>query len=137
MNARGRIGISVSSFLTFLSIMPLCQGQCPAKNDKSAKCGTPVVLEVLPGGKYGPEYRLEGKLFDGYPLTQVANQVYLCTDQRPLHVIVDSRVPAGEILGSAPSKLQANNIRYFIRYPAPDHHHVVVEVKFGEFSSLP
>jgi hypothetical protein len=136
MRISGGTLILVYSLLAVLSVPSTSRTQCPAKDDKSPKCGAPVVLEVIPGGKHGTEYRLDGKIYEPYPLTELANQVFLCTVERPLHVVIDSRVPAGEILGSVPSKLQASNVRYFIRYPEPNH--LVIEIKIGEdFTSLP
>ena len=106
------------------------------ESNKQASCSKPVMLQLLPGGLDGVRYRVDGLDVPNYPLIELAKALNLCGTQRSLYVLADNRVPVGKLPGAVMAKLQVENVRYFIIYPAPDRR--VVEVKIvGYDSSLP
>lgn len=99
-------------------------------------CSRPVVLELTASEHGGVDYRLSGKVYTGYPLDDLRRQLSGCPTSRPLYVVMDSRVPIGQVSSAVAPKLQVDNARYFIRYPAQEH--LIVEIKLGEYlSKLP
>jgi hypothetical protein len=96
----------------------------------------PVRLEVAPGEDGSLSYRIAGKDYSGYPLDELRKRLSGCKAPRPLYVLIDYRVPTGQIPGTAAPKLQVDNVRYFIRYPELSHS--IVEIKIvGSESKLP
>lgn len=78
-------------------------------------------------------YRLSGKAYSGYPLDDLRRQLSGCHVSRPLYVVIDNLVPIGQVSSVVAPKLQVDNARYFIRYPAQEH--LVIEIKLGEYLS--
>ena len=74
----------------------------------------PIVLEVVPLGS-GSEYRLSGRGFKLYPLTEMADELRGCNVERTIYVMLDYHVSLADFLGCVPPKLQAQLVRYFIR----------------------
>jgi hypothetical protein len=85
-----------------------------ATSDHVARCKRPIILELVPSGK-DLEYRLDGKSFDLYPLTPIADELSGCKVERTIFVIVDHHLSAGDLISAVPSKLQADSVRYFVR----------------------
>jgi hypothetical protein len=109
-----RLFLVVLAVCTALSI---CHSRCSAQsvtNDKVDVCKRPIVLQVLPSAS-GAEYRLDGRSFSHYPLDEMGTDLRGCTVERTVSVILDYRVSLADLLGSVPSKLQAESVRYFIR----------------------
>jgi hypothetical protein len=115
-----------------------CFGQSAPANTAD-KCNSPNIFEVLPsatgvswelgGKKYTShtQWRLDGKTYaTEYPLTALAHDLTECTPQRPLEVVLDNEATVGDLVGSVPSKLQAESVRYFVRIVDG-----FVEVKIG------
>ena len=104
---------------------------CAQANASNATCSKPLVLGLALSGNGGTEYELSGKVYAGYPLDDLRRQLSGCKVSRPLHVVIDSRVPIGQISSAVAPKLQLDNVRYFIRYPASEH--LVIEIKIGDY----
>ena len=109
MNAFLSVAISALLFVPLLG--RTCFAQSPPHKDK---CTTPIVLEVIPSST-GPEYRLSGKAFKLYPLTEMSNELHTCKAERAVYIMLDYHVSLGDFLGSMPPKLQAESVCYFIR----------------------
>ena len=126
------ITLAMMLFLTSSNALSL-----PPDQDRPAtECAQPVILEIAPTTTGGLSYKIAGKPYSGYPLDGLRKSLSGCKTSRPLYVVIDHGVPAGEISGAVASKLQADNVRYFIRYPEQEH--LVVEIKIvGYDSKLP
>lgn len=99
-------------------------------------CSRPLVLELTTTEHGGVDYQLSGKMYSGYPLDDLRRQLSGCPASRPLFVVIDSRVPIGQLSSAVAPKLQVDNTRYFIKYPTEEH--LVIEIKLGEYlSKLP
>jgi hypothetical protein len=109
----------------------------PPQHDHTvADCSQPVMLQLIPDENNGINYRIAGKTYPGYPLDDLRKLLSGCKTERPLYVLIDYRVPTGYIPGSVASKLQANNVRYFIQNP--EQNHSIIEIKIvGYYSKLP
>ena len=107
----------------------------PQSTPSIAACRQPVILELVPGNDGETLYRIAGKASAGYPLDDLRELLSACKESRPLHVVADYRTPVGQITSAVTSKLQANDVRYFIRWPNQRH---TIEIKIvGYDAKLP
>lgn len=121
--------------VVFLADRPT-MSQSPNKGRPAVECAQPVTLEIAPSATGGLSYKLAGKPYSGYPLDDLRKSLSGCKASRSLYVVIDHVVPAGEISSAVASKLQVDDVRYFIRYPEQEH--MVVEIKIvGYDSRLP
>jgi hypothetical protein len=100
-----------------LYVVMVCNPICTAQSvgsDEVDRCKNPVVLEVRASAT-GALYRLDGQSFSNYPLDEMGADLRGCKVARTVSVILDYRVSLADLLGSVPSKLQAESVRYFIR----------------------
>lgn len=106
------------SIMLSICIVSLLHTETCAAQSASAsatnRCKSPIILEVVSLGG-SSQYKLNGRLFKLYPLTEMANELGGCKVERTVDVILDYHVPLSDFLGSVPSKLQAESVRYFIR----------------------
>jgi hypothetical protein len=107
------IHIAFCAVLISLFFPAPCSAQT-ASSVSAGRCKQPIVLEVLPSPT-GAVFKLQGKTTVAYPLTEMANELNGCSVERPIHVVVDSRLPVRYLLGGVPSKLEAKSVRYFVR----------------------
>jgi hypothetical protein len=126
-----------ASLITLAAMAFLTGSQASAlPNRPVAECAQPVILEIASTATGGLSYKIGGRAYSGYPLDDLHKSLSGCKVSRPLYVVIDYRVPSGDIPGAVASKLQADNVRYFIRYPEQEHS--VVEIKIvGYDSKLP
>jgi len=94
-------------------------------------CSRPLVLELTTTGSGATKYQMFGKTYSGYPLDDLRRFLSECPASRPLYVVIESHVPIGQIASAVAPKLQVDNVRYFIQYPADEH--LVIEVRIGDY----
>jgi hypothetical protein len=116
--------------LAVCAVSTMCNSACTpqsTRTDKVDRCKSPVVLHVVASAT-GPLYRLDGKSFSHYPLDEMSTDLRGCKVERTVSVILDYRVSLADLLGSVPSKLQAESVRYFIQTPPAAGRRALVEV---------
>jgi hypothetical protein len=93
------------------------------------------MLELIPGREGTIEYKVAGKTYPGYPLDDLRDLLSGCKTPRSLYALIDYRLPAGQISSAVASKLQVDNVRYFIRYPEPNHSNIEIKIVGYDFKT--
>jgi hypothetical protein len=128
--------IVLKTLFVVLLHLVTCFNQVVIAQEKTsgAVCSQPVVLEMVPSKNNGTAYIISGKVYAGYPLDELRKKLYSCKVPRPLNVVIDSRVPIGQISSAVAPKLQVDAVRYFIRYPAGEN--LLIEIKVVDIRSV-
>jgi hypothetical protein len=108
-----------------------CLGSTTAQT-RPARCAQPLVLNISMESNH-IRYDMNGKVFNGYPLDAIADEMEHCWPDRGLFVIATWDVPLSAM--TTPGKLQLEKVRYFVK---GRNELLYTEVTYGRsYRSLP